>query len=88
MQSVTSSKRGSLLCLNDFFNLFWGGEVGVYIPGCPETHFVDQAGLQSESSRTARTTQRNPVSKNKTTKNQNKTKPAKEPGFVTHTCDC
>jgi hypothetical protein len=43
------------------------------------------------SFRTARSIQINPVSKNKTTKkpkNKAKKKPAKEPGFVAHTCDC
>ena len=60
-------------------------------PSTPEAEagrFLRSRLVYKVSFRTARAIQRNPVSKNKTTKKQNKTKPAKEPGFVTHTCDC
>jgi hypothetical protein len=32
--------------LSFFLFLFFGDRVSLYSPGCPETHFVDQAGLE------------------------------------------
>jgi hypothetical protein len=40
--------RTSGRAVGDFFFLFWffRDRVSLYSPGCPGTHFVDQAGLE------------------------------------------